>query len=277
MTNEPTERILITGAGGNMGRMLRARLAAPGRILRLLNRSPIAAAAPGEAVEIVTATVTDLDAMVAACKDVDAVIHLGGISQEAPFDEILQSNIVGSYCVLEAARRQGVTRVLLASSNHAVGYASRDDVPAAGLPADQPPRPDSFYGWGKTAMESLGRLYVDTYGMDVFCLRIGSCFPEPTDLRGLATWLSPDDAGRLVEACLNTDHAGFQLIWGVSNNTRRWWSLTAGEAIGYHPLDDAERFAGKLLAEFGEPNLDLPVHRLVGGQTCAVPLGKRVA
>ncbi len=276
MNNDVTERILITGAGGNMGRMLRARLAAPGRVLRLLNRSPITAAAPGEAVEIVTATVTDLDAMIAATEGVDAVIHLGGISQEAPFEEILQANVAGSYCVLEAARRQGVRRVLLASSNHAVGYSSRDDAPAAGLPADLPPRPDSYYGWGKTAMESLGRLYVDTYGIDVFSLRIGSCFEEPLDVRTLATWMSPDDAARLVEACLSTDHGGYQMIWGVSRNSRRWWSLEAGKKIGYHPVDNAEAFAGPLLAEFGEPDLDQPVHRLVGGQTCAVPLGQRV-
>lgn len=276
MNDHVTERILITGAGGNMGRMLRTRLAAPGRVLRLLNRSPVAAAAPGEAVEIVTATVTDLDAMIAAADGVDAVIHLGGISQEAPFEEILQSNVMGSYCVLEAARRQGVARVLLASSNHAVGYTSRDDSPPPGLPANLPPRPDSFYGWGKTAMESLGRLYVDTYGMDVFCLRIGSCFEMPLDVRTLATWMSPDDAARLVEACLDTDQRGYQTIWGVSRNTRRWWSLEAGEKIGYHPVDNAEDFAGPLLAEYGEPDLDLPVHRLVGGQTCAVPLGQRV-
>jgi uronate dehydrogenase len=277
VSDEVKERILITGAGGNMGRMLRSRLAGPGRVLRLLNRSPIAPAEPGEAVEIVTATVTDLNALIAAFEGVDTVIHLGGISQEAPFEEILETNVAGSYCVLEAARRQGVRRVLLASSNHAIGYTSRDDAEAAGiLPADLPPRPDSFYGWGKTAMESLGRLYVDTYGMDVFCLRIGSCFPAPVDLRTLATWLSPDDAGRLVEACLSTDHGGYQLIWGVSRNSRRWWSLTAGEAIGYHPVDDAENFAGPLLAEFGEPDVDQPVHRLVGGQTCAVPLGERM-
>jgi uronate dehydrogenase len=276
MDNDVTSRILITGAGGNMGRMLRSRLAGQGRVLRLLNRSAVTPAAAGEAVEVVTASVTDLDAMIAACDGVDAVIHLGGISQEAPFEEILQSNVAGSYCVLEAARRQGVPRVLLASSNHAVGYASRDDSPSGGLPADVPPRPDSYYGWGKTAMETLGRLYVDTYGMDVFCLRIGSCFEVPMDVRTLATWMSPDDAARLVEACLSTDQRGYQLIWGVSRNTRRWWSLEAGEKIGYHPLDNAEIFAGPLLAEYGEPDLDQPVHRLVGGQTCAVPLGQRV-
>lgn len=276
MSNDSTETVLITGASGNMGTMLRARLARPGRTLRLLSRSGVPPAADGESVETVIGSVTDLESVVAACEGVDAVIHLGGISQEAPFEDILQANVVGSYCVLEAAHRRGVPRVILASSNHAVGYRSRAESPPDGLPADLPPRPDSYYGWGKTAVESLGRLYVDTYGLDVYALRIGSCFDVPADTRTLSTWLSPDDAARLMEACLRTDVGGHQLIWGVSRNTRRWWSLAAGEAIGFHPVDDAEHYAPALISEHGEPDLQQPVHQLVGGQTCAVPLGARI-
>lgn len=276
MSNDATETVLITGASGNMGSMLRARLATPGRTLRLFSRSAVPAAGDDESVERVIGTVTDLDSVVAACEGVSAVIHLGGISQEAPFDDILQANVVGSYSVLEAAHRQGVPRVILASSNHAVGYWSRTQAPPDGLPADLPPRPDSYYGWGKTAMESLGRLYVDTYGLAVFNLRIGSCFDVPSNGRELSTWLSPDDAGRLVAACLETEKGGHHLIWGVSRNTRRWWSLAAGEAIGYHPVDDAEAFAAPVVGDLGEPDLDQPLHHLVGGQTCAVPLGARI-
>ena len=273
MTDAVEERVLITGAAGNMGRMLRTRLATPGRTLRLLNRSPVAPAGPGEAVETVCASVTDLAAVVAACEGVDAIIHLGGLSGEAPFDDILHTNVAGSQHVLEAAHRQGVRKVLLASSNHAVGYFTRDDAPADGLPADLLPRPDSYYGWSKTAMEAMGRLYADTYGMDVYCLRIGSCFPVPTDVRHLSTWLSPDDSARLMNACLRTDNGGFHLIWGVSANTRRWWSLKAGEQVGYHPLDDAEVFAAELIGKFGEADLSEPAHQLVGGGLCASPLG----
>ncbi len=273
MTATVQERILITGAGGNMGRMLRTRLAAPGRNLRLLNRSPLSPALPGEAVETILASVTDFSAILAACEGVDAVIHLGGLSGEASFDEILHTNVLGSQHVLEAARRQGVRKVLLASSNHAVGYYTRDDAPADGLPADLPPRPDSYYGWSKTAVESLGRLYADTYGMDVYCLRIGSCFEVPSNVRHLSTWLSPDDGAGLMDACLRTDNGGFQLIWGVSANTRRWWSLKAGEQIGFQPVDDAEVFAADLIEKLGEPDLTGPAHRLVGGDLCANPLG----
>jgi hypothetical protein len=273
MTDAPQERVLITGSGGNMGRMLRARLAAPGRTLRLLNRSPVTPAGPDEAVEIVTASVTDFSAVVAACEGVDAIIHLGGLSGEAPFEDILHTNVLGSHHLLEAARRQGVRKVLLASSNHAVGYLSRDDAPPDGLPADLPPRPDSLYGWSKTAVESLGRLYADTYPLDVYCLRIGSCFEVPFNVRHLSTWLSPDDSARLINACLSTDNGGFHLLWGVSANTRRWWSLRSGEQVGYHPVDDAEAFAAELIEKYGEADITEPDHHLVGGELCASPLG----
>jgi len=273
MTAAVRQRVLITGAGGNMGRMLRERLAAPGRTLRLLNRSPLTPGGPGEAVETISASVTDFAAVLAACEGVDAIIHLGGLSGEAPFEEILHTNVLGSQHVLDAARRQGVRKVLLASSNHAVGYFSRDDAPPDGLPADLPPRPDSFYGWSKTAVESLGRLYVDTYGLDVYCLRIGSCFDVPTNVRHLSTWMSPEDSARLMDACLRTDNGGFQVVWGVSANTRRWWSLKAGEQVGYQPVDDAEVFAAELIGRLGEVDLSHPDHHLVGGELCASPLG----
>jgi len=141
------------------------------------------------------------------------------------------------------------------------------------LPADLFPRPDPYYGWSKTAMEAQGRSYADTYGLDVYCLRIGSCFPVPTDVRHLSTWLSPDDSTRLMNACLRTDNGGFHLIWGVSANTRRWWSLKAGEQIGYQPVDDAEIFADELIEKLGEADLGQPEHHLVGGALCGSALG----
>lgn len=274
MTPEVRQRVLLTGASGVMGTMLRPRLATPGRMLRLLNRSAGAPAAPGEAVETVQATVTDLDALVAACDGVDAIIHLGGLSGESSFENILHTNVFGTQCVLQAAHLTGVPRVILASSNHAVGYAGRDEAGPDGLPADLNPRPDSYYGWSKAAIESLGRLYADSYAMDVFALRIGSCFPTPSGTRELATWMSPDDAARLLEACLATDRHGYHQVWGVSRNTRRWWSLTAGAEIGYHPVDDAEVHAAALIDEFGAPDPQADLHRLVGGRHCAAPLGE---
>ena len=167
--------------------------------------------------------------------------------------------------MLEAARRAGVRRVVLASSNHATGYTPRPD---GGLltEADAPHRPDTYYGVSKATMEALGSLYVDRYGLDVVCLRIGSAFPEPTSLRQLSTWLSPTDTVALVDAALSAPAPGFAVVWGVSDNTRRWWDLTAAEALGYRSVDDAERYAEALLAAHGEPDPADPVHARVGGE-----------
>jgi nucleoside-diphosphate-sugar epimerase len=270
------DRILITGGAGKVATLLRPRLARPGRVLRLLDlREPAPVEGAGEE-EVLRRSVDDLDAMVAATAGVDAVVHLGGQARESDAEEVLRLNAYGTYCVLEAARRAGVTRVILASSNHAAGFHSRDGIPDDGLPADVPGRPDTLYGWSKVAAEAAGRLYADRFGMDVICIRIGLWFPTPPGPRGLAMWLSPDDGARLVEAALSVESPGYRIVWGISRNTRRWWSLAEGEAIGYHPKDDAEVYSGQLIAEHGE--LDFardPVLTRVGGQWCDVPLGRQ--
>lgn len=264
-----TRHILITGAAGGVGTLMRPRLAREGRTLRLLDVAPLPAAEPGEDVETVQASVTDLTAVQHACEGADAVIHLGGLSREAPWEQILETNIHGTYTVFEAARRAGVPRVIFASSNHAAGFHPRGD-------ADAPdylfPRPDTYYGVSKVAGEALGSLYHDRYGLDVVCLRIGSCFERPAAPRQLATWLSPDDCARLLEACLADPSPGYRVAWATSANTRGWFSLAEARSLGYEPRDDAEQYAAGLLpgapgsredtrlgGDFCAPGLDAPV------------------
>jgi uronate dehydrogenase len=260
-------RVLITGAAGNMGALLRPRLARPDRVLRLLDLTP--APDPGPAEEVLTADLTDPAALTAACAGVDAVLHLGGYSRESSWSEILRVNVDGTHTVLEAARAAGVPRVILASSNHAVGFRELPEAGADGVPADSTPRPDTYYGFSKAAIEALGSLYHSRFGMHVLCLRIGTCFERPPDTRSLGTWLSPDDAGRLVEACLTVPDPGYRILWGVSANTRRVYSLTEAEAIGYHPRDDAEPLAAEILAEHGEA----PASPYLGGGFTTTELG----
>jgi NAD(P)-dependent dehydrogenase (short-subunit alcohol dehydrogenase family) len=253
-------RILITGAAGAVGTLLRPRLARPDRTLRLLDVSELT---PREGEEAVQASVTDLDALTKACEGVDAVLHLGGISVEAPWADILDVNVNGTYTVFEAARRAGVPRVVFASSNHAVGYRTPDEYP---LTAATPPLPDTYYGVSKVAGEALGALYHHRYGLDVVCVRIMTCFAEPPNPRALATWLSPDDCARLMEACLAAPDPGYRIVYGVSRNTRGGWvSLEEAEALGYASHDDAEAHAVEVLARDGDPGPDDPVFAHLGG------------
>ncbi|TQS43169.1 NAD-dependent epimerase/dehydratase family protein [Cryptosporangium phraense] len=256
-----TEVVLLTGAAGLIGSALRTRMARPGRLLRLFDTATLGAPGPDE--QVIQASVTDPAAVTDACAGVDAIVHLAGISGEAPYDEIQAVNVEGTRNVFEGAREHGISRVLLASSNHAVGFARREDEP---LPADVPFAPDTWYGWSKTSMESMGQLYHHRFGMDVVALRIGTCRETPPHVRSLATWLSLDDAARLVEASLSTPSPGFRQVWGVSANTRNWWSLAEGFAIGYAPEDDAEAYADQV---DGEPT------DLVGGPFTTIPLGER--
>lgn len=263
--NTLSERILITGAAGGIATLMRPRLRREGRTLRLLDIVRPAPAADGEAVEIVEASVTDPEAMARACADVDAVVHLGGHSRENSWAETLSVNIDGTRTVLDAARRTGVRRVVLASSNHVAGFRPLSE--AATLAADSPPRPDTYYGVSKAAMEALGSLYHSRFGIDVICIRIGACFEAVGDERGLGLWLSPDDCARLLESCLSHPSPGYRVIWGVSDNARRPVPLTEAAELGYASRDDAEAvFASRVAANTS--------HELLGGPFTSAPLGE---
>jgi uronate dehydrogenase len=255
--------VLLTGAAGRIGAVLRGGLPERGWAVRSLDVVAVSDPRPGE--EHVVADVTDPAAMAEAVSGASAVVHLAGVSGESTWAAVSHANIDGTHCVLEAARRAGVRRVVLASSNHATGFTPR---PESGLlrEDDGLARPDTFYGVSKVAMEALGSLYADRYGLDVVCLRIGSAYPEPATTRQLSTWLSPRDQVGLVDAALRAPSPGFAVVWGVSANTRGWWDLTAARALGYEPADDAEPYAAALVAVHGEPDPADPVHGRVGGE-----------
>ncbi|RKE23342.1 NAD(P)-dependent oxidoreductase [Streptomyces sp. TLI_171] len=250
--------VLLTGAAGGIGTMLRELLPPYGYRLRLADLKPVDGAPDALAFDL-----RDAEAVREAVRGVDAVVHLGGISLEDTFANILHSNIDGTYQLYEAVRAEGVRRVVFASSNHAVGYTPLDgDLP---IGVDVPPRPDTYYGLSKVFGESLASLYHDKHGIETVSLRIGSCFPEPRSPRMLATWLSPADCARLVHAALTAPDVGHTVVNAISANTRAWWDLAPARALGYHPQDDAERYAAEILATHGDLPPDSPDARLLGG------------
>ncbi|GAA3725958.1 uronate dehydrogenase [Spinactinospora alkalitolerans] len=231
-------RIVITGVAGRMGATVREGLRENVGELVLFDREPVTADSDNETVH--EGDINDLDALQKAFQGADAVVHLAGRPDEAPFDELLDANVKGTFTVLEAARRTGVRRVVLAGSNRVTGgYPIHHHV----FP-DEPPRPDGLYGVSKVAVEALGQMYADKFGLEVVALRIGSFETEPTETRHLATWLSPRDCVGFVRAALTTDNVTFAAVYAVSANARRFWDLTAGEnELGYRPVDDAAGFA----------------------------------
>ncbi len=213
----------------------------------LVDRVPVHPQAPTE--RALRLDLADLDAVVGALEGADAVVHLAGLPDEAPLAGLLDSNVLGTYNLLEAARRQAVGRVVLASSNRVTGFYPVGQVVAP----DAPVRPDGFYGVSKVAVEALGRLYADKFGLSVVCLRIGSFEEEPAEARYLATWLSPRDGVGFIRAAITASDVHFVTAYAVSANTRAFWDTAAGAQLGYLPVDDAEDYAA------GVPGSDTPI------------------
>jgi uronate dehydrogenase len=241
-------RLLLTGAAGALGRVLRPRLAPRCTLLRVSDVATMEAASAGE--EVIQVALEDRGGVHALLQGIDHVVHLGALSTEHAFDAILQANIVGTYNLYEAARRHGVKRIVFASSNHVTGFYRQDEV----IDASAPMRPDSYYGLSKAFGENLSRFYFDRYGIETVCLRIGSCFPEPRDRRMLSTWLSYDDLERLVVAALTTPVVGHSIVYGVSDNKSTWWDNTPARHIGFRPQDSSEPYRAALEAR--QPVLD---------------------
>lgn len=249
------KRILITGAAGTIGTVLRAGLRGRYPAIRLTDIADLGAAGPGE--EIVTADLCDLAQMEAAMAGVDGVVHFGGTAQEADWDSVHANNIIGLYNTYEAARRQGVSRIVFASSNHAIGYYRRSRT----IDHDVAPRPDTRYGVSKVFGEAVARLYADKHGIGSACLRIGSFQKRPLNVRMLSTWISHGDMVRLVQSCLDAPELHFEIVYGASANSRSWWDNSAATRLGYAPEDNAEDYAEELIAhDKGEDGVESLFH-----------------
>jgi uronate dehydrogenase len=253
------QRVLLTGAAGSVGTALRQSGTRLGRLVRLSDRKACENVASHE--EDFPLELADFDAVSDAVKGCDAIVHLGGQPLEGAWKTILDSNISGGYHIYEAARRHGVKRIVYASSVHAIGYYERTET----IDGSVPTRPDSLYGVSKTFVENLGRYYFDKFGIETVSIRIGSCFPEPTDRRHLITWLSYRDCRQLVEKSLSAPRVGFMVAYGMSNNSQAFWDNRTAAVLGYKPQDSADDYAEKVFAktEQGDPND--PAVRYQGG------------
>jgi uronate dehydrogenase len=237
-------KVLVTGAAGSIGRTLVRGLPELGHEVRGLDLVD----GPPCALGWVTGNCLDPAVADEAVSGVDAVVHLAGNPNETPLPESLESHVHTTARLLEAMLAHGVTRMAYASSNHAVGHTPNGDLLTVGAR----PRPDTYYGVAKAAAEALLSLYADRRGISSVALRIGSFRERPTSTRELSTWLSPGDAVRMADAAIRSPESGFHVLYGISANTRAWWDLGPGRALGYVPQDDAETYADAVTPSPGD-------------------------
>ena len=259
-------RLLLTGAAGEIGRVLRPALRGTAEKLRWHDLRPIADAAQEE--EVLTGDLTVPGAADAAADGADCVVHLAGIPREAGGtpEQILATNIVGTQRMFEAARKAGVKRFVFASSNHVIGFYRATQA----VGTDEPARPDGHYAVSKVFGEAMGRLYADKHGMAVAALRIGAFRERPGNRRELGAWISHRDMAQLVRRCVEAPPFHFLVLYGISANKRALWGgdSAARAHIGYAPQDDAEAFARELEGN-PAPGGEI-ASRFHGGSVCAL-------
>ncbi|MBS7807854.1 NAD(P)-dependent oxidoreductase [Variovorax sp. PCZ-1] len=233
------KRLLLTGAAGGLGRVLRESLMPFAQSMRLSDLKELDALKAHE--ESVVCDLADKAAVDELVKGCDAIVHMGGLSTEHSFEQILEANIKGVFHLYEGARRHGVKRIVFASSNHVIGFHKQGEV----IDANCAKRPDGYYGLSKSFGEDLSRFYFDRYGIETACLRIGSSFPEAKDRRMLITWLSYRDLTELIRCCLFAPKLGHAIVYGASDNRDKWWDNSQAAHLGFKPQDNSERFRAK--------------------------------
>ena len=240
----PFNRLLLTGAAGELGKVLRKRLKPLTSVLRLSDIVDIAPAVD-ESEEIRYCDLADKKAVDELVQGVDAILHFGGVSTERSFEDILGANICGVFHIYEAARRHGVKRVIFASSNHVIGFYPQGQ----GLDVHSLRRPDSYYGLSKSYGEDMASFYFDRYGIETVSIRIGSSFAEPQNRRMLSTWLSYNDLTQLLERALYAPDVGHTVVYGVSNNQTTWWDNRYAAHLGFNAQDNSEAFRSQVEAQ----------------------------
>jgi UDP-glucose 4-epimerase len=259
-------RVLLTGAAGYIAGQLRPALQRDYDLTMLDT-----AAADG----MLAADLLDGgdDELLPLFDGIDTVVHT---AYARPTGEGIQAEYVGqrrnvdlTQRVYQLALDSGVRRVVVASTNQAAKwyeqpyFAGRKDR----VDPEDYPRPDNLYGWAKAAYESLGFLYAcGSLGRKLEIIQIRIVAPREIDadlyrdrpreryIRDLAGYISERDMQQLFGKSIETQDINdaygvpFHIFYGVSNNARKFWSITnAREVIGYQPEDDSEiRFAADI-------------------------------
>ena len=262
------KKLVLTGAAGRLGSYLREPLSELcDNLVSTDLVENIGSTYSGET--YIKADLANFDEINALMDGAEMIVHFGALTDEVPFEQILGPNIIGAYNIWEAASRNGIKRVVYASSIHAVGMYPQNQF----IGTEVPHKPDTFYGLAKCFAEDLGSLYWDKKQIESVCLRILSC-AKVNNSRALGTWLSYPDLILLVKSAIEAPKTGFSIIYGVSNNDRLTVDNKNANYLGYKPQDNAEIFAEEVLSnniKAGSKNMD---NLFQGGPFSSVDLGE---
>jgi len=256
------KRIAITGGSGRVGTALRRLLADKVASIKIIDKAD-----PGQLGDNQTwerLDITDAARLSAAMADVDGIVHLAGYPNERSIEDILRVNVMGTHNVFEAARSNGIDRVVLGSSNHAVGF-----YPRATLVSDKHPmRPDSLYGLSKCWGELEAGLYFDKFGIRTLNIRIGNAGERPTDARALRIWISARDLAQLVMIGLEHPDVTSTTVFGISRVRDGWLDNSTAAKLGYVPADCADTLTGPDNAQERPSAMPHIAEHFQGGRFC---------
>ena len=219
-------KVLVTGSAGRIGQHLIKNMKDRHQFRGLDIR-------PTENTDdFIVANVTDWDAVLYAARDMDAIIHLSNVGAE--WEQAVQS-MTGTRNVFEAAKEQGVKRVVFASRGGLFpgSYYPRTITRTA----DTPTRPDSYYTITKVFGEAMGDMFSARHGVSCVSVRIGNFNPE-RDKPTHPHMLSLGDCVRVFEAAITVENIKHERVFGVSDSDWPLYDIEHGrKAIGYHPQD----------------------------------------
>ncbi|WP_127144472.1 NAD-dependent epimerase/dehydratase family protein [Pelagibacterium montanilacus] len=262
------KRILITGAAGGVATLLRSRIAHLADAIRLTDVFEVAGLGANE--EFMACDLGDEVGMARIVAGCDGIVHLGGVAKENTFANIMNANLLGVYNLYEAARANGLPRIVFASTNHTIGFYGQDER----LHADVPTRPDGLYGVSKCFGEQMARMYFHKFGQQTAIVRIGSLYEAPSTHRMLASWFSPDDFASLIETAFSVPRLGCPVVWGASDNDEGWWDNSAAGYLGWVPIESSRRFREDIRKTVPRPPADAAESVYQGGTFTQDPIWK---
>lgn len=263
------KKIVLTGAAGSLGGLCRGPLAAMCEELVSSDlHDSIDNLAPNETyVKADLGVLSDVQSLIPGA---EMVVHFGSIADEAPWEDILHSNILSAHHIWDTAYQNGVRRIVFASSIHAVGMHGKHDF----IGVDAPHRPDTYYGLAKCFTEDLANLFWEKRGLETVSMRILSCTPTVGNSRAVGSWLSHGDLVQLVEKSIVAPTVGHTIVYGVSNNDRVTVDNAGATALGYRPKDNGEDYAADVFAKASPQDPQNPEDMCQGGPFAVVPLGE---